>query len=296
MSAANVGGVALQKPLDVLFVQLANPIPNEPLAGTITVEADGTIALGGPYGGSVSVVGLTIPEIKAKLEKHLDEVVRLKAPQITVSLAQGRATQRISGPHLVRQDGTISLGTYGSVRVSGMTMAEVRRAIEEHLSGVLLNPEVSVDVQGYNSKLFYVIQDGGGAGQTVTRLPITGNETVLDAIAQLNGLSAVSSPDRIWVSRPAPVGAGHQILPVDWKAVTECGDTATNYQLLPGDRVYVAAYPLVRAETVMARAFAPIERVLGITLLGTSTARAIRVFNRNNGGNGGAGGGGFFGP
>jgi polysaccharide export outer membrane protein len=171
-----------------------------------------------------------------------------------------------------------------------MTLAEVRQAIEAHLSTFLLQPEISVDVQGYNSKLYYVIQDGGGVGQTVTRLPITGNDTVLDAVAQVSGLSAVSSQDRIWVSRPAPVGAGHQILPVDWRAVTECGDTATNYQLMPGDRVFVAAYPLVRVDNAMARAFAPVERVLGITLLGTSTARSIRFFNRFRGGTGGGGG------
>ena len=273
------------EPLDVLFVSLANPIPMEPLSGPVTVEPDGTIELGAVYGGSVPVVGLTIPEIKTKIETHLREVVKLKNPQVTVSLAQGRAAQRISGPHLVRQDGTISLGTYGSVRVSGMTLAEVRSAIEAHLSASLLNPEVSVDVQGYNSKLFYVIQDGGGAGQTVTRLPITGNETVLDAIAQLNGLSPVSSQDRIWVSRPGPVGCGHQILPVDWRAVTECGDTATNYQLLPGDRVYVAAYPLVRADIVLARVIAPVERLFGITLLGTNTVQSFSNSGQNGGGN-----------
>src|SRR5437764_5776206 len=41
-----------------------------------------------------------------------------------------------------------------------------------------------------------LIFDGGGVGQTVIRLPVTGNETVLDAIAQLYGLSAVSNQDR----------------------------------------------------------------------------------------------------
>jgi polysaccharide export outer membrane protein len=277
------------EPLDVLYLQLAEPIPNEPLSGAVTVEPEGTINLGPSYGGAFPVVGQTIPEVRAALEKHLKDVVGLKTPRVTVSLAQGRAAQRISGPHLVRQDGTISLGTYGSVRVTGMTLPEVRQAVESQLSEHLLEPQVSVDVQGYNSKLFYVIQDGGGSGQSVTRLPITGNETVLDAIAQLNGLSPVSSQDRIWVSRPGPVGCGHQILPVDWHAVTECGDTATNYQLMPGDRVYVASYPLVRVDSAMARAFAPVERFLGITLLGTSTAKQIRFFNRFNSFGGGGG-------
>ena len=275
------------EPLDVLFVQLPPAVPNEPpLSGTISVEPDGTINLGAAYRGSVSVVGKTLPEIQKAIEKHLVEVLKLnpKAVQVTVSLAQGQAAQRISGPHLIRQDGTLSLGTYGSVRVTGMALAEVRQAIETHLSAFLLNPEISVDVQGFNSKLFYVILDGGGAGRTVQRFPITGNETVLDAVAQVSGLTAVSSQNRIWISRPAPAGAEHQILRVDWHGITECGDTASNYQLMPGDRVFIAAYPLVKFDNTLARAFAPIERVLGITLLGTNTSRYIRFFNHFLGG------------
>lgn len=270
------------EPLDVLFVQLAAPIPDNPLSGPVTIEPDGTIALGPAYGGAVRVVGLTIPEIKAALEKHLTEVAKLKAPQITVSLAQAQAAQRITGPHLVRQDGVVALGTYGSVSVAGLTLSEARQAIEAHLSQYLQNPKISVDVQGYNSKLYYVIQDGGGAGQTVTRLPITGNETVLDAIAQLNGLSPVASQDRIWVSRPAPTGCAYQILPVNWRAITECGDTTTNYQLMPGDRIFVASYPMVRLDTTMARLISPVERALGIILLGNSVKQSLR----NNNGNG----------
>jgi polysaccharide export outer membrane protein len=264
------------EPLDVLYVTLAKQLPTEPLSGPISVEPDGTINLGAAYGGSVQVAGKTLPEIKAIIEKHLVTTLMYKDPNITVSLSQGRAGQRISGPHLIRPDGTISLGTYGSVRVTGMTLAEVRRAVEVHLSQFLLDPEISVDVQNYNSKIFYVVLDGAGAGQTVVRLPITGNETVMDAVAQVNGLTAVSSQDRIWVSRPAPDGGCHQILPVDWRAVVERADPGTNYQILPGDRVFVASYPLTKLDIFMARMIAPVERAFGIILLGTNMVNDIR--------------------
>jgi polysaccharide biosynthesis/export protein len=274
------------EPLDVVFIQVTPALPDEPLSGPFTVEPDGTINFGPSYGGAVKVVGMTIPEVRAVLEKHFREVVKIKDPKVTAALAQSRAAQRISGPHLVRPDGTIALGTYGSVRVTGLTLPEIRKAVEAHLSAFLLDPEVFVDVQNYNSKLYYVILDGGGIGQTVHRLPITGNDTVLDAISHVNGLGPVSSKDRIWVSRPAPAGACHQILPVDWRAVSECGDTATNYQIMPGDRVFVAAYPLVRADSALARVISPVERLFGVTLLGASTVNTIRTDpNRNFGGN-----------
>ncbi len=273
------------EPLDVLFVQLTPSLLDEPLSGPFTVEPDGTVNFGLTYGGTVKVAGMTTTEIKGVLEKHFREL-KIKEPKVTVTLAQSRAAQRISGPHLVRPDGTIALGTYGNVRVTGLTLPEVRRAVESQLSEFLLNPEVFVDVQNYNSKLYYVILDGGGIGQTVYRLPITGNDTVLDAISQVNGLSAVSSRDRIWVSRPAPAGCPHQILPVDWRLVSECGDTATNYQLMPGDRVFVAAYPLIRVDSALARVISPVERIFGITLLGTGTVTAIRSSSRGTGING----------
>ena len=91
-----------------------------------------------------------------------------------------------------------------------------------------------------------MITDGAGFGEQVFRFPITGNETVLDAISQINGLPAVASKRRMWVARPSPCEhCCDQVLPVDWRAITEGGSTATNYQLFPGDRVIVMANRLI---------------------------------------------------
>jgi polysaccharide export outer membrane protein len=227
---------------------------------------------------------MTVQEAQEAVEAHLKKT--LAEPKVTVSLAQSRAGQRITGPHLVRPDGSVSLGTYGSLRVVGLTLAETKAAIEAHLSRHLLNPEVVVEVQGFNSKTYYVIMDGGGAGQQVVRLPVTGKETVLDAIAQVNGLSPVSSTHHIWVARPAPTDcAPYQVLPVDWFSVSTRGDPTTNYQLMPGDRVYVDAQAAVVADTYLARFLAPVERLFGVTLLGTNTVHQIQ--NRGPGSVGG---------
>jgi len=65
-------------------------------------------------------------------------------------------------------------------------------AVEAALSEYVNEPEVNVDVMAYNSQVFYVILDGGGTGEQVQRFPVTGNETVLDAIAAVQGLSEVA--------------------------------------------------------------------------------------------------------
>ena len=59
-----------------------------------------------------------------------------------------------------------------------------------------------MDVVAYNSKVYYIITQGAGLGDSVRRLPVTGNETVLDAISQIGGLSQVSSKN-IWIARPS---------------------------------------------------------------------------------------------
>ncbi|GBD35572.1 hypothetical protein HRbin36_00685 [bacterium HR36] len=272
------------EPLDILLIQVAGTLPDEPIAGLYRVEPDGTIPLGVHY-GSVRVAGQTLEEARLTIEKHLRNI--LKDPKVTVTLAESRALQQIRGEHLVRPDGTIGLGTYGSVYVAGMTLAEAKNAIQRHLAQFLQDPEVSVDVLAYNSKVYYVIFDGGGYGQQIIPLPITGNETVLDALAKVNGLPFQASKHHIWIARPAPPEAGgEQILPVNWDAITRRGSTATNYQILPGDRIYVQADHWITFDNTLAKILTPFERIFGFTLLGNATIRAVSNGNNNGTGTG----------
>jgi polysaccharide export outer membrane protein len=223
-----------------------------------------------------------------ELQKVQFPPYRIEPPDILLVDVSGigEKLQRIRGPHLVRPDGTISLGVYGSARVAGATIDEARSAIVAAIntSGIL-GPEappisakdISVDVQAYNSKVYYLITDGGGYGEQVYRLPFTGNETVLDAISLINGIPPVGSKRHIWVARRVPDGAGHgNILPVDWKSITQGGSAATNYQIMPGDRIYVQSQHLIRIDSGIAKILSPIERVLGTTLLGSETVNSIR--------------------
>jgi protein involved in polysaccharide export with SLBB domain len=261
------------EPLDTLFIRATGVLQEEPIAGLYVVEPEGRVTLGQAY-GAVEVANLTLEQARQTIESNLKKT--FKDVKITVSLAQSRGRQQIRGPHLVRPDGTVSLGTYGSTYVANMTVDQAKMQIEAHLSRFLLNPEVSVDVLNYNSKIYYVITDGGGAGEQVYRIPCTGNETVLDAVGQVYGLPAVASKKHIWLARPAPVEVDcSQIFPVDWQAITQGASTRTNYQVLPGDRIYVQSDPLVRTDTRLARAIAPIERIFGIILLGSTTVRSF---------------------
>ena len=259
-------------------LQLQSELQFKVIDGTYVVNNRGEIDLGPAY-GAVQVEGLTVEDARAAVTAHLaGEEVGLVDPDLSMVLLDPSGKQPISGEHLVRQDGTVSLGIYGEVPVAGLTLMQARAAIESYLSHFMVDPEVNVDVLAYNSKVYYVIVDGGGFGESVIRLPITGNETVLDAIANIEGLPEISSK-KMWIARPAPGGFGEaQILDVHWRAIAAEGITTTNYQLLPGDRLYVKADHLIATDNFISKLTAPVERVFGSILLGTGVAQGIDFY------------------
>ncbi len=184
----------------------------------------------------------------------------------------------VRGDHCVSLDGTINLGPYGCVYVTGLTIPQAKAAIERHLSGSLLNSEISLAVSGTNSKVYYIITDGPGLGEQVFRFPLTGNETVLDALSNLHGTPPAGSRRRVWLARPSPPRKeGYQVLPVDWEAITRAGSTETNYQIFPGDRIYVKTDKLTPLDSTLTRILSPFRRPYGGTLMGRS---AVRTFER----------------
>jgi polysaccharide export outer membrane protein len=141
----------------------------------------------------------------------------------------------------VQADGVIDLGFAGDVYVAGLTLGQVELKIAQHLTALggqkkQADPyQVSVRlVNGSQSKSYYVI----GTVSTQGKFPITGNETALDGILTA-GLRSNSLPEKAYVVRPHPAGGADQILKIDWFGIKVRGDTLTNYQLFPGDRIVV---------------------------------------------------------
>ncbi len=285
------------EPPDILFIESLRLVPKPPyhiqpgdeLAVVVEpedvsllrsgrgyfVDPEGRLDLG-PRLGKLKVAKLTVEEAEALIVKLLED--ELREPKASLSVMQTSGLQPISGEHLVSLDGTVNLGTYGLVYVAGLTLPEAKAALEKHLEAYLDSPQISASVFAYNSKVYYVVTQGGALGDQVAKLPITGNETVLDAIANIQGLSRLSSKN-IWIARPTPGGMSCDlILPVSWKEITAGAATATNYQILPGDRIFVAENRLVALDGTLQQIMAPFERVFGVTLLGTQAVQTINRF------------------
>jgi polysaccharide export outer membrane protein len=217
---------------------------------------------------------------------------------ILVEVLEALPGRPISGERLVRPDGKITLGFYGEIYVAGLTIAEIKEKIVLHLrkqipdevlglieqdeEGNFINVEpkdsnrVFVDVTAYNSKNYYIQGDVAAPG----KLPITGNETVLDAINYAGGLIPTAAPQNIRLVRPAPPGACcEQTLPVNLAAIISGGDPTTNYQLMPGDRLVVYRDPIVRTTIFIDRLAAPFQTVLNSILQYSFTARSVKSIN-----------------
>ncbi len=239
----------LVEPPDILLIQTVRLIPKSdyrlqvqdvlqissvrnPLrSARYSIREDGTIDLEGV--GAVYVTGLTLKEARVAIRKKREAA----GDDSRVHIVLKKPVQSIRGEHLVGPDGKVNLGIYGQVFVAGLTIDQVKKAVEESLLDFFEVAEVAIDVFGYNSKVYYLIMEGSGHGDQVVRLPFTGNETVLDAIAQVGGLQQITRKTA-YIMRPTKQGNSVR-LDVEWNKITRGADTSTNYQLLPGDRVFI---------------------------------------------------------
>jgi polysaccharide biosynthesis/export protein len=142
----------------------------------------------------------------------------------------------------VMADGNVDLGFAGDVYLSGLTLAEAEERVAAQLNDLAhaqaAKPSqpyrVSVRLATGQSKYYYVL----GAVATQGKFKSNANDTVLDAILQA-GLKSNSLPAKAYLVRPHPLGGPDQVYKIDWFGIKDRGDTLTNYQVFPGDRVVV---------------------------------------------------------
>jgi len=143
---------------------------------------------------------------------------------------------RLPPDQVVQPDGTIDLGKYGRPVVAGRTLADieviVREAIKAKEKDVI---PVTVRQLTRPGEVFYVLGEVNAPGA----FPITGRDTVLSAITQAGGLAKRASQQNIILTRPTAPEGCRDVYPVCYTNIVQLGDTTTNYQLHPGDRIFV---------------------------------------------------------
>jgi protein involved in polysaccharide export with SLBB domain len=161
----------------------------------------------------------------------------------------------VSGQFPINAEGKIQYNFVGDIVISGMTKDEAAKAISQRLSDYIINPEVSVKIIGYNSKVVYVVGEVYIPGKIFMRGDtITIREALMQArLPMLSGVTKKS-----WLITPAPDGKAMK-KEVNVYALLYEGDLRENYLMKPGDVIYIPATFLTKTM----RAISPITAPIG---------------------------------
>ncbi len=256
---------------DLIVVEVLEALPGRPITGEHLIQQDGTISLG--FYGDVHVAGLTVTQAKAKITLHLRKILTDEALGLVVfndsptqpgaveprknglkqreeqvlpednersarAPAQGQrgaaaARTKRQGPPVGRPSNVEGKGTNPPPERDAHAEDEAAEKFERQIVNV--RPEESarvfVSVSAFNSKVYYVLGLVGSPG----RLPVTGRETVLDALQYAGGLRGTDSP-QVWLHRPARGDQPKRDYKLDIGAIYS-GDKTANLQVFAGDRI-----------------------------------------------------------
>ncbi len=193
------------------------------------------------FGIAIALFGILVPSWASE---PAESEYLIGAPDVLEIRAAGIGPNAIAGKFQVQPDGRVELKKYGCISVAGLTVEQARAAV-----ATLLAPhakpqdEVAVllAVTTRASKVYYVIIPEGN-GKNTLRFSLAGDETVVNAVLKVEGLAAFAMDQGVSIVRPSVTEP--EILTVDWKAITQEGRLASNYQLRAGDRIFVGnTYP-----------------------------------------------------
>lgn len=195
-------------------------------------------------------------DIAHEMAKTVQEAHRVEPGDVlVVEAVDFDSSIRFPSDQTVQGDGTIDLGEYGRVQVAGMTLEQIKHQTESQVANLLNRrniqrvsheqrlPSTSLSVRliSNESSLVYVLGEVNAPGS----YSIVGRETVLDAIISAGGLTDRANEHRVILTRPATADRPRQIYPICYQQIVQLGDVSTNYQVKPGDRIYVPSLTMV---------------------------------------------------
>lgn len=150
----------------------------------------------------------------------------------------------LSRPYPVGADGCIDLGDYGRLRVEGKTTPEIAQRLGEILG--LSAADVRVRVAEFHSQHLLLFGQVIGWQRTI---PYHGQETVLDVLQRVGGITKGAEPRDVYVVRAHMLeGTRPEIFQIDLDAIVVDKDMSTNIRLQPYDQIYVGETRKSRVE------------------------------------------------
>ena len=211
---------------------------------------------------------LPIPRETAK--SVLSQYVIEPGDVLVVEVTDLSSTVRLPGDQTVQPDGKIDLGKYGQLLVAGKTIGVIEANARQLIAAYqevngdenlyengdavsdIVKPdidrnrasdtepaieEINVRLIEPTSKVYYVMGEVNSPGA----YPVIGRETVLDAVIEAGDLTDRANRHKIILSRPSGPNQCRMVLPICYRHIVQLGDSTTNYQIRPGDRIFVSS-------------------------------------------------------
>jgi polysaccharide biosynthesis/export protein len=205
----------------------------------------------------------------------------------------------LSGKFSVETDGSFTFPLIGRVKAGGLTLRQFEAELKKKLAdGYFKNPQVSVAVESYRSQRIFIVGEVRNPGT----YPLTGDMTLIEAIARAGSTTPSASLEAIVVRAPAGKQADGPTLPGQKEDAAEArrvnlrdlqsGALSQNIALRDGDTIFVpraesiyvfgqvkspGAYALQSPDTTVLQALALAG---GVTDRGaTNRIKIVRVVN-----------------
>jgi polysaccharide export outer membrane protein len=169
-----------------------------------------------------------------------------------------RPAPEINRDVVIRPDGRISFDLIGEVDVEGKTVEEIQKEITARIEQFIVHPDVTVILQTSNSRTYYVFGEVGSPGA----YPLIGHVTALQALGGAGGGTRFANLGAARLVRPTE-GKGLRY-PVKFDQIAFDGNAATNYELQPGDVIYVPPSTSAKIGYAIGVMLFPIQQILGL--------------------------------
>lgn len=217
------------EPGDTLLIEPVKFDSTIRLPGDQVVKPDGYISLG--EFGRYFATNKTIDQIQVEVQSIINEQLRRNL-ETAYEIERRERESTVPSSNLDPNPNRTQLSDLP------LETAQDREALvqlNQRIQDAIKKNQVAARLINWDSKKFYVLGEVNSPGSFV----FSGNQTILDAIIEAGGINSRANKHQIIISRPSTCSDCRVVMKVCYDQIVQLGNASTNYQLQPGDRVFV---------------------------------------------------------
>jgi len=205
--------------------------------------------------------------IKADTQYYADPSHYTLGPEDVIQVDVQRHPE-FSGVFPVNMEGRIQLKFAGDIEVTGLNKVELQQKIKKAISNYVINPDVTVTIMDYKSKVIYVLGEVGSPGKFYMQAETI---PVREALVQAGLPTLSAAMRRCRLITPDKTGKA-KIKDVDVYSLLYGGDLTKNLDMHAGDVLYVPATVMAKIVQVIN----PVTSAVGVSSTGPTSADGAR--------------------